>query len=144
MIWFDDYTLAQVNTLNQDTMAGHLDITAVEIGPDFLTLQMPVSSKTVQPFRVMHGGASATLAETAGSLASQLVVDPNKSRCVGLSINVSHIRAIMEGDTAIGTARPYHLGRSTHVWGIEIVNREGKLAAVARLTMAVLDTAPKG
>ncbi len=99
---------------------------------------MPISGRTVQPFRNMHGGASAAMAETLGSVAAQLTVDDDKQRCVGLSLNISHIRAVPEGQTLTGTARPFHIGRTTQVWDIQMTDPRGKLAAVARLTLAVL------
>lgn len=137
-IWFDNPTLELVASWHPDTMAHHIGITFTEIGDDYLRAEMPISGRTVQPFRNMHGGASATLAETLGSVAAQLTVDSEKYRCVGLSLNISHIRAIPEGQVATGTARPFHLGRTTHVWDIQITDPRGKLAAVARLTIAVL------
>ena len=139
MIWFQEFTPDIVQGFHTDTMAGHLEITVTEVGEDYIVAEMPISGKTVQPFRTMHGGASAALAETLGSVASQMCVDPNKNKSVGLSLNVSHIRAIPEGGKAIATARPFHLGRTTHVWDIQIKNEAGKLATVARLTMSVLN-----
>lgn len=138
-IWFTTPTAAFVDQIHVQTMAGNLGIKFVEAGDDFLRFEMPINEKTVQPFRVMHGGASASLAETIGSIGAQLTVDPAQKRCVGLSLNISHIRAIPEGQTATAVARPFHLGRSTQVWDIQITDPRGKLASVARLTMAVLD-----
>ncbi|MEM7800704.1 MAG: hotdog fold thioesterase [Chloroflexota bacterium] len=121
-----------------NTMAGSLEIVIVEVGADYLVGTMPINSKSVQPFRNMHGGASAAMAETLGSVAAQMVVNPQNQRCVGLSLNVSHIRAVPEGHKVTGTARPFHLGRSTHVWDIQIKDHRAKLVTVSRLTMSVL------
>jgi 1,4-dihydroxy-2-naphthoyl-CoA hydrolase len=88
---------------------------------------------------ILHGGASVALAETLGSLAANLVVDPGKKYCVGLDINANHIRSVVNGKNVTGTARPLHLGNSTQVWTIEITNEENKLVCISRLTMAVLD-----
>ena len=139
MIWFQEFTPDDIQGLHVNTMPGLLDIAITEVGDDYLVAEMPISHKTVQPFRTMHGGASATLAETIGSVASQMTVDPSKNKCVGLSLNVSHIRAIPEGGKAIATARPFHIGRTTQVWDIQITNEEGKIATVSRLTMSVLN-----
>jgi 1,4-dihydroxy-2-naphthoyl-CoA hydrolase len=138
-IWFANPTIAEIDRWHIETMPAHLGIVFTEIGADYLKAQMPISQKTVQPFRTMHGGASATLAETIGSVAAALTVDHRQKRCVGLALNVNHIRPIPEGQTAYATARPHHLGRTTQVWSIEIHDERGKLATTATLTMAVLD-----
>lgn len=138
-IWFEKPTVEALNHVLDNTMPAHLGITMIEVGDDFIRAQMPVSSRTVQPFRVMHGGASATLAETLGSVGAQLTVDTTQKRCVGLSLNISHIRAVLEGKQVTGTARPFHVGRTTQVWDIQIVDESNKLISVARLTLAVLD-----
>ena len=99
---------------------------------------MPVDSRTVQPMRMLHGGASAALAETLGSVGATLCVDASRHACVGLEINANHIRAVRSG-LVTGTARPLHMGRRTHVWQIEIHDEEARLVCVARLTLAVVE-----
>lgn len=138
-IWFADPTPEAINSLHADTMPGIIDITFTEFGEDFVVAEMPIDSRTVQPFRVMHGGASAALAETLGSVGAAMTVDMTKQRCVGLSLNVSHIRAVPEGNKVTGVARPFHLGRTTQVWDIQITDEQERLVTVSRLTMAVLD-----
>lgn len=130
-----DITIATLRAKN--TMSDFLGIEFIEVGDDFLTARMPVNSHTKQPMGIMHGGASCVLAETVGSTAAQFCVDPSKFYCVGLDINTNHIKAMREG-YVIGIAKPYHLGKSTQVWSIEIKNTEGKLVSINRLTMAVL------
>lgn len=137
-IWFHPVTKEQANKRSENTMLTHLGIEFTEIGPDFMVAKMPVDHRVHQPLGIMHGGASCVLAETIGSTAANYCVDPQKQYCVGLDINTNHIRSIRSG-FVIGTAKPYHLGRSTHVWHIEIVNEAGKLISVNRLTMAVLN-----
>lgn len=138
-IWFTDPTPEIFSQIHENTMPEQIGITITEIGDDFLVGEMPIDHRTVQPFRVMHGGASATLAETLGSVGAQMTVDSAKKRCVGLSLNVSHIRGVMEGGRVIGVARPFHMGRTTQVWDIQITDEREKLVTVARLTLAVLD-----
>lgn len=140
-IWHNDITLALLSDLGKSTMIENLGIEFTEVGDDFLTARMPVDHRTIQPMGILHGGASCTLAETIGSVAAGCCVDQRQHYCVGLDINTNHIRAIREG-FVIGTAKPYHLGKSTQVWSIEIVNEQKKLISVTRLTMAVL-TKPK-
>lgn len=137
-IWHVDMNLAALNQLKKNTMLGHLDIEFIEFGDDFLIARMPVDHRTHQPDGILHGGASVVLAETIGSTAAACCVDQSKHFCVGLDINCNHIRSIREG-YVIGIAKPFHLGKSTHVWGIEMSNEKQQLIAVSRLTMAVLN-----
>jgi 1,4-dihydroxy-2-naphthoyl-CoA hydrolase len=138
-IWFRNYTLDEVKLRGQGTMVDHIGIEITELGDDFLRGIMPVDHRTVQPMGLLHGGASAALAETLGSLAANLVVDGDKQYCVGLDINANHIRPA-RGGMVTGTARPLHLGRTTQVWSIEILDEQNKLVCISRLTMAVLGT----
>ena len=137
-IWKTEIDLAIVNERGKNTMSDYLGIEFTEAGEDYLAARMPVDHRTRQPIGITHGGASCVLAETVGSTAAQFCVDMAKHYCVGLDINTNHVRAVREG-YVVGIAKPYHLGRSTQVWGIEIRNEEGKLVSVTRLTMAVLD-----
>jgi len=137
MIWFDNYTIEQLRQFKVEDMNAHIGIEFTEIGEDYLAAKMPVDHRTRQPFGILHGGASVVLAETLGSTGAGLVVDPLKFRCVGLEINANHIRSVREG-FVYGTAKPIHIGKSTHVWSIEIKNEEGKLVCISRITMAIL------
>lgn len=137
-IWFSQATVDDVTALSDDSLASHLGIEFLEIGDDFLRGRMPVDSRTVQPGRILHGGASVALAETLGSVAASLCVDPEKYTCVGLEINANHLRAGRSG-YVYGTARPIHVGRSTQVWEIRIEDEQEKPVCVSRLTMAVLE-----
>lgn len=137
-IWFKPYTPEDLKEMFPPAMAEHVGIELVEIGEDYLLASMPVDQRTRQPYGVLHGGASVVLAETIGSVASNLTVDLSKQYCVGLDINANHLRAKKDGKV-FGKCTPIHLGRSTHVWHIEITDEEGKKICVSRLTMAVLD-----
>lgn len=139
-IWFKAYTIEQVMQIGRNTMLDHLQIEITEIGENHISATMPVTAGHVQPMRLLHGGASATLAETLGSLASFMVIDPQKQACVGLELNINHIRAVKEGAGPVtGKATPIHIGRTTHVWNIELTSPENKLVAVSRLTVAILE-----
>lgn len=138
IIWFNKaITLQQLSSLAPDTMSQHLGMELIEIGPDFLKMKMPVDTRTVQPYGILHGGASCALAETVGSIASHLVIDPEKFICVGLEINANHLRSVRKGFVA-ATAAPLHIGATTHVWDIKINDDAGKLVCVSRLTVAIL------
>ena len=121
-------------------MAEHLGMEWTEVGDNFIKIKMPVDHRTKQPYGLLHGGASCTLAETAGSVASQLVVDSNKFSCVGLEINANHIRSARQGYVT-GIATPLHLGANTHVWDVKIYDDLEKLICICRLTVAILNKA---
>ena len=123
---------------SRNTLAAHLDIRVTEIGPDYLRATMPVNSHTHQPMGILHGGASVALAETVGSLAANLCVDTQKFMCVGQEINANHVRSAASG-LVTATARPYHVGGRSQVWGIEIRDENDKLICVSRITMAVVE-----
>jgi 1,4-dihydroxy-2-naphthoyl-CoA hydrolase len=136
-IWKTQPDVATLNKMRNNTLVGHIDIEIVEVGPDFLRGRMPVDQRTHQPFGLLHGGASATMAETLGSMASTLCADLSKEIVVGIEINANHVRGVKSG-YVYGTVRPLHVGRSTHVWDIRIESEEGKLVCVSRLTVAVV------
>jgi len=137
IIWFRDYTLDELDHLSRDNMVEHLDIRVTEIGSDYLSASMPVDHRTHQPAGLLHGGASVALAETVGSFAANLCVDPEKKACVGQEISASHLRSVRQG-RVLGTARPLHRGRSSQVWEIKIVDERGRLVCISRLTVAVV------
>ncbi|MEM9384016.1 MAG: hotdog fold thioesterase [Pseudomonadota bacterium] len=136
MIWKSAPSLEQLNAMSHDTLLAHLGITFTAIGEDYLCATMPVDRRTRQPFGLLHGGASVVLAESLGSTAASLVVGPD-SPCVGLDINANHVRGVRDG-IVTGRASPKHLGRSTHVWQIDIADGRERLVCTSRLTMAVL------
>jgi 1,4-dihydroxy-2-naphthoyl-CoA hydrolase len=136
-IWFQPYTLETLGIQQGPHIGTQLGIQITELGPDYLVGTLPVDHRTHQPVGILHGGASVVLAETLGSVCSWLVVDPDKFHGVGLEVNANHLRAVRTG-TVTGTCRAFHLGRSTHIWGIEIVNDEGKLVCISRLTVAIV------
>lgn len=136
-VWKRIFTLADIQENSNNTLVEHLDIRFTEVGDDFLRASMPVDQRTHQPMGILHGGASVVLAETLGSVAANMAVEPGKA-CVGLDINANHLAAIRTG-LVFGETRPVHIGRSTQVWSIDIRDENGKAICVSRLTMAVLD-----
>lgn len=141
-IWKRTPSLDELNAYRRDCLVGHLGIDLIELGDDVLRGTMPVDARTRQPFGLLHGGASVALAETLGSLAAWLCLDdPQRQAAVGLEINANHVRAVRSG-IVTGTARPEHLGRSTHVWSIRIEDEAGRLVCLSRLTMAIVERDP--
>lgn len=140
-IWFQPATPADLNQRSAGTMAEFLGIVFTEVGEDFLIATMPASPRTRQPLGIIHGGASVALAETIASTAANLAVDLNQYYCVGLEINANHLRSVREG-TVQAITRPFHLGRTTQVWSVEITNSQGQTTCVSRMTACVLSRKP--
>jgi 1,4-dihydroxy-2-naphthoyl-CoA hydrolase len=141
-MWFSTFTAAQLNDRPKNHLGGLLDIQFTEVGDDFLTATMPVDERTHQPAGILHGGASVVLAETLGSIASYMCIDPEKYMAVGLEINANHLRPVKSG-LVTGICKPLHIGAKTHVWEIKIYNDKGKMNCISRLTVAVISK-PQG
>lgn len=140
-LWKTRATLEQLTESSKDTLMEHLGIEYMEIGDDFLKARMPVDTRTKQPAGLLHGGASAALAETLGSIAAGLCVDRETKTIVGLEINANHIRPVTDG-WVTGVATPIHVGNTTQLWDIRIYNEQEKLVCVSRLTVANIDKKP--
>ena len=136
-IWRSPRSIEELNGNRQGTLIGTLGILFTEIGADFVRGTMPVDVRTVQPYGLLHGGASVALAETLGSMGASMCVDADEYQVVGQEINANHVRAARSG-LVTGTARAVHLGGRTHVWSIDIVNDAQKLVCISRITMAVI------
>lgn len=139
-IWNQPIDLARINAWSDNTLMQAPGIRITEAGDDWLRGTMPVDTRTRQPYGLLHGGASVALAETLGSTAAMLTLDPATLRAVGLEINANHLRGVRDG-TVTGTARPLHIGRSTQVWEIRIEDDVARLTCISRLTMAVVPAA---
>lgn len=135
-IWRKEINLDLLNSRSQATLVERIGIEFTEIGPDFLCATMPVDERTHQPLGLLHGGASAALIETLGSVGATFSVNPNEY-CVGVEINANHVRSARNG-IVVGTAKSIHRGSRIHVWQIEIRTESGKLVSTGRITLAVL------
>jgi 1,4-dihydroxy-2-naphthoyl-CoA hydrolase len=137
MIWFKQYRPEEAkNFITHETIVNLLGIEFTEIGDDYIMARMPVDTRTHQIHGILHGGATCVLAETIGSFASLMCIDPDKSYAVGSVITCNHLRPVKDGYIT-ATCKPVHLGRSKHVWDILIHSDEGKLVAKSELTCAV-------
>lgn len=136
-IWFDKYQLGDVQPFCESNMVSHLGIELVELGHETLVGTMPVDHRTTQPAGLLHGGASVALAESLGSIAANLCVDPKRWTCVGQEISASHLRPVRKGRVT-GIASPVHIGRSSQVWQISIVDERQRKICQVRLTVAVV------
>lgn len=128
----------ELTRLEEQSLASHLGIAIVEVGHDYVSASMAVDARTVQPHGRLHGGASVALAETVGSLAANLTLDPSVQIAVGLEINANHVRPVKSG-IVVATAKAEALGRTTQIWSIRIVDDQDRLVCISRLTMAVID-----
>ena len=142
-IWIVQTTPQRLNECAQGNMIAHLGIEVLEIGKESLTARMPVDERTLQPAGILHGGASATLSESLGSMAANLCVDRSMKMCVGLEINANHIRPVRSGYVT-GVATPIHIGKTTQIWQIRITDEADHLICISRLTLAVLDVVKDG
>ena len=140
-IWFGSVSF-RTKTFGATGLVKHLGIELIDIGDDWLSGRMPVDERTRQPFGLLHGGASVVLAETLASYAAFACVDREKKACVGLEINANHLRGVRSG-WVVGTARPIHLGRTTHVWDIRVCDESDKPVCVSRCTLAIIDRPPE-
>lgn len=132
------YDLELINSMSRNTLMEVLDIKCVEVGDDYVIATMPVNSKTHQPMGLLHGGASAALIESIGSIGSSLALDLEKEVPVGVEINANHIGGMHEGIVrAVG--KLVHAGKRTHVWQVDLTDdATGKLICTGRLTVMVV------
>lgn len=137
MIWKTPLTIEELQKKCANTFVSHLKIVFTEVGDDYLKAEMPIGPYLMQPIGIMHGGVSCSLAETVGSAAANYCVDIKTEYCVGLDINTNHIRPVTTG-VLTATAKPYHIGKKTQVWSIEIRDDQNNLVSVTRLTIATL------
>ena len=136
-LWKQEISLERINAMFKNTLCDTIGMRITEVGDDYVRGTLPVDARTHQPYGLLHGGASIALAETLGSLAGMLTLDPAIEAAVGLDINANHVRGVKSG-TVTGTARPLHLGRSTQVWEIRIEDEKQRLVCISRLTLAVV------
>lgn len=136
-LWYGEPTPADINDRPRNHIGALLGIEFTEIGDEHIKATMPVDARTHQPYGILHGGASVVLAETIGSIASSLVIDPEKYMAVGQEVNANHLRPVRSGHVT-GICTPIHIGGKTHVWDIKIYDDRGKMSCISRLTVAVL------
>ena len=140
MIWKQPTNEIAINEMGKNTLMETLGIQIIEIGPDFIKASMPVDHRTVQPFRILHGGASVALAESLGSFAGTLCLENLSTHTiVGVEINANHLKAVKEGEPpVVGTVKPIRIGKTIQVWQIDICNAKNQLTCASRITLAVI------
>ena len=136
-LWFGDADVNAINTRPKNHIGALLGIEFTQLGDDFIKATMPVDARTHQPFGILHGGASVVLAESLGSIASSLIIDPEKYMAVGLEVNANHLRPVKSG-LVTGVCTAIHIGGKTHIWDIKIYDDKGKMNCISRLTVAIV------
>lgn len=134
--------LEKLNSYNKNTLMETLEIEFVEIGEESLTAKMPVTSKVHQPYGILHGGATAALAETVGSCASAFFLNTDEKLIKGIELTINHVKSKKEG-IVFATASPIHKGRTTHLWEVKVTDEEGALISICKLTNIILDKKEK-
>ncbi len=129
--------LEMCNRFCDNTLMETLEIVYTDAGEGFLEAKMPVNPRVHQPMGLLHGGATVALAESVGSAASLLFVNPEKQEARGIEISANHLRSKREG-VVTGTARIVHKGRSLHLWEVKITDEEGRLISLCKITNMIL------
>lgn len=132
-----DKILQLCNDWCKNTLMQTLEIEYIDAGEDFLTAKMPVNPRVHQPMGILHGGATVALAESVGSAASMLFINPEKQEARGIEISANHLKSKREG-TVFCTAKIIHKGRSIHLWEIKITDEEGKLISLCKLSNMII------
>jgi len=137
MIFDKEKFISLCNQWSKNTLMETLSIEYIDAGEDFLIAKMPVNSRVHQPMGLLHGGASVALAESVGSAASLLLINPEKQEVRGIEISANHVKSKKEG-IIFGTARIVHQGKSIHLWEIKITDEQDKLISICKLTNMIL------
>ena len=130
--------LLKMNDFQKNTMTDHIGIEIIDYGEEYISAKMPIDSRTKQPFGIMHGGASAVLVESLGSIGAGMSVDIKRKSVVGIELNVSHLKAVKSG-WVYGTASAIRIGNKIQVWGVDITDEEKNKVCIGRLTLAIID-----
>lgn len=123
--------------MNKNTMMEVLGVEYIDVQEGYVEARMPVDKRTHQPVGLLHGGASAVLVETLGSMGSALLVDPNEYNVTGIEVNCNHVKGVREG-WVTGKGRIIHKGKTTHLWNVDIFNEQNELVATGRLTVLII------
>ncbi len=136
-IWKRALNIESINNFSSNTLVSHLGIKITQAGEDYLEGTMPVDDRTVQPYRLLHGGASCVLAESLGSIAANFCIDTNEFMAVGQHIEATHLRPALKGEVR-GRAKAIYIGKSSQTWRIEIFNDENKLICDSKIILAIV------
>ena len=130
--------LKKMSEMNQNTMATSIGLELTDLGDNYICGKIPVDKRTIQPFGILHGGASVALAETLGSLAGNMLINSSVEMVVGISIIANHLISVKNG-WVYGKALPIKIGNKIQVWEIKITDKDDNLVCISRLTLAVIE-----
>jgi len=131
-----EQVLEMLNNVSRNTLMETLEMEYIDFGDDFLKAKMPVNSKVYQPMGILHGGATAALAESVGSAASAILLRSDQHDIRGIELAINHIKSKKEGEV-FATAKLMHKGNTLHLWQVEIKDEEGNLISLAKITNIV-------
>ncbi|WP_428742322.1 PaaI family thioesterase [Tenacibaculum sp.] len=131
-------SLTILNNYNKNTLMETLQIEFIDLGDDFITAKMPVTPKVHQPYGLLHGGATAALAESVGSCASAFFLRDSNKIVKGIELSINHVKSKRDGHV-FATAKAIHKGRTTHLWEVKIVDEDNNLISLCKITNIVLD-----
>lgn len=126
-------------SISEKNMGDALNISFISFKSDEIKATMPVNKHTIQPFGLLHGGASVAMAETLASIGAWLNIKEEGKTAVGVEINANHVRSAHKGESVTGISKPIHKGGQTQVWETRIFNEDQKLVCISRCTLAVID-----
>ena len=127
------FILKEANDRCKGTLVSTLDINFTDVGETFLIAEMQVTPKLHQPAGVLHGGATAALAETVGSSAAAIFSKKENQMLRGIELSINHVRGISEG-TITAKAEPIHMGRTMQIWEVKVFDEENNLISLGKLT----------
>ena len=133
-----DFILDEANKRCHGTLVSKLGITFIDVGEHYLEAKMPVTSVHHQPAGVLHGGATAALAETVGSSAAAIFSKKENQILRGVELSINHVRGISEG-FVFAKAVPIHMGRTMQLWKISIIDKNNRDISFAKLTTLTID-----
>lgn len=137
MAFDKEKALKMCKKFSENTLMETLEIEFTDADEGFLEATMPVNSRVHQPMGLLHGGASVALAESVGSAASIMFINPELQEVRGIEISANHLRSKRDG-VVTGTAKIIHKGRSLHLWEVKITDEAGKLISLCKITNMVL------
>ncbi|TVZ55462.1 uncharacterized protein (TIGR00369 family) [Lutibacter sp. Hel_I_33_5] len=128
----------RLNLMCKNTLMETLSMEFIHVDDETITAKMPVNSSVHQPYGLLHGGATAALAETVGSCASAIFLNDDSKLILGIDLSINHIKSKREGEV-FATAKPIHKGKTTHLWEIRIVDENDALISIGKLTNIIVD-----
>ncbi len=137
-IWHKHYELEEINLFNQNTLVSCLGISITALNPTSIEGTMPINENTIQPYGLLHGGASCVLSESLASIGSNLIIDPKFHMALGLSIEATHLRPVKQNTQFVrGLSTIIHQGRTLHLWNTKIYDHNDQLICDSKMSIII-------